>query len=100
MEVLQFGDDVPMDGKAVVEENKKKGPSVSLDDFSLLKVIGKGSFGKVMLVRKKDSGVLYAMKVLAKENIVKRNQVSGSCIGWLSPVSALDDSCWDRCSTH
>ena len=48
---------------------------VSLRDFSLLKVVGKGSFGKVMQVRKKDTGRIYAMKVLHKSNIVKRNQV-------------------------
>jgi len=39
-------------------------------------VIGKGSYGKVMLVRYKDrSNEVYAMKMLRKENIVKRNQV-------------------------
>ncbi|CEM32786.1 unnamed protein product [Vitrella brassicaformis CCMP3155] len=51
---------------------------VALDDFVLLKVIGKGSYGmycKVMLVRHKTDGCIYAMKMLRKENIVKRNQV-------------------------
>ncbi|RHY10546.1 hypothetical protein DYB36_011259, partial [Aphanomyces astaci] len=47
---------------------------VTLEDFHLVKVIGKGSFGKVILVRKRDSGIVYAMKVLRKENIIKRNQ--------------------------
>jgi hypothetical protein len=46
-----------------------------LRDFSLLKVVGKGSFGKVMQVRKRDTGRIYAMKVLHKSSIVKRNQV-------------------------
>merc|ERR1719506_2074605 len=48
---------------------------VTLGEFAQIKVIGKGSFGKVMLVRKKDTAVLYAMKVLTKTNIIKRNQV-------------------------
>ncbi|KAF0720212.1 Aste57867_481 [Aphanomyces stellatus] len=48
---------------------------VTLEDFHLVKVIGKGSFGKVLLVRKRDNGLVYAMKVLRKENIIKRNQV-------------------------
>ena len=48
---------------------------VSLHDFTLLKVVGKGSFGKVMQVRKRDSKRVYAMKVLHKSNIVRRNQV-------------------------
>jgi serine/threonine protein kinase len=38
-------------------------------------VIGKGSFGKVTLVRKKTSGNLYAMKVLSKSHILKRKQI-------------------------
>jgi hypothetical protein len=48
---------------------------MTLTDFELIRVIGKGSFGKVMLVRKKDSMTLYAMKVLNKGNVVKRKQV-------------------------
>ena len=47
-----------------------------MDDFDLLKVIGKGSFGKVMQVRKKDNGKIYAMKVLKKEQLVARKQVA------------------------
>ena len=49
--------------------------TVSLDDFDLLKVIGRGSFGKVMQVRKKDTNKIYAMKILKKETIIARNQV-------------------------
>jgi len=49
----------------------------SLDDFKLVRVLGKGSYGKVMLVQNKRdaSGTVYAMKMLRKENIVKRNQI-------------------------
>lgn len=41
-------------------------------------MLGKGSFGKVMLVKKKDdsSGTLYAMKTLRKAALVKRNQLA------------------------
>jgi len=46
-----------------------------LDDYTLLKVLGKGSFGKVLLVRKKSNHKLYAMKVLRKEQVVMRRQV-------------------------
>ncbi len=49
---------------------------VDLKDFLLLKVLGKGSFGKVMQVRKKDNGRVYAMKVLHKANIIRRKQVA------------------------
>jgi serine/threonine protein kinase len=36
----------------------------------LLKVIGKGGFSKVFLVRKKDSGLLFAMKVMEKSFVM------------------------------
>lgn len=48
----------------------------TLDDFKLVRVLGKGSYGKVMLVQNKKEGSqrVYAMKMLRKENIMKRNQ--------------------------
>jgi serine/threonine protein kinase len=49
--------------------------SVGPNDFEYLAVIGRGSFGKVFQVRKKDSGCIYAMKVIKKENVIKRNAV-------------------------
>ncbi|CDW73224.1 protein kinase 2 [Stylonychia lemnae] len=48
---------------------------VSKDDFQILKVIGRGSFGKVFLVKKRKSGQLFAMKVLKKHDVLKRNQI-------------------------
>ncbi|KJE95183.1 AGC/AKT protein kinase, variant [Capsaspora owczarzaki ATCC 30864] len=48
---------------------------VTIDDFDLLKVLGKGSFGKVMQVRKKDTGRIYAMKILVKDTLVARDEV-------------------------
>lgn len=51
-------------------------PSLTPDDFELLKVVGKGSFGKVFQVRKRDTGQIYAMKVLKKEQLLKRKQVA------------------------
>jgi serine/threonine protein kinase len=52
-----------------------------VEDFDLLKVIGKGAFGKVMLVRKKvpdgscNPNAIYAMKVLKKASVFAKNQV-------------------------
>ena len=48
---------------------------VTVDDFELLNVVGRGSFGKVMQVKKKDTGKIYAMKVLKKKALVARRQV-------------------------
>ena len=52
-----------------------KGKMISLESFHIIKVIGKGSFGKVFLVREKASNELFAMKVLKKDYIIKKNQV-------------------------
>lgn len=53
---------------------------LDVSDFDLLKVVGKGAFGKVMLVRRKKdggpgAGRVYAMKVLSKEAVVRKGQV-------------------------
>lgn len=55
-------------------EAEKKGKSLTLNDFLLLSVIGKGSYAKVILVKKKDTGEVLALKVLKKEMIEKRKQ--------------------------
>jgi len=54
------------------------GKAPSIQDFTLLRVIGKGSFGKVFLVRPTSaisSAEVYAMKVLSKAEVVRRHQV-------------------------
>ena len=43
-------------------------------DFEFLKMIGKGSFGKVLLAKHKKEKRVYAVKVLAKKMILKRNE--------------------------
>ncbi|TFY78076.1 hypothetical protein EWM64_g5935 [Hericium alpestre] len=45
---------------------------LTIEAFDLLKVIGKGSFGKVMQVRKKDTQRVYALKTIRKANIASR----------------------------
>jgi serine/threonine kinase 38 len=45
-------------------------------DFSPLKVIGKGAFGEVRLVQKKDNGHIYAMKILRKNDMLLKEQVA------------------------
>lgn len=45
-----------------------------IDDFLLLKVIGKGSYGTVMLSKKKDTGEVLAIKMLKKSYLKKRKQ--------------------------
>lgn len=49
---------------------------LSLDDFHTVKVIGKGAFGEVRLVQKKDTGKIYAMKTLLKSEMYKKDQLA------------------------
>ena len=60
------------------DDDEKDGRNLAVDDFDLLKVIGKGAFGKVLLVRRKDGpnmGQVYAMKVLKKSVVAAKDQV-------------------------
>ena len=57
----------------VVEKQNEKSGNVTKNDFEMISIIGKGSYGKVSLVKKKDTGQLYALKVLKKSEIVRRN---------------------------
>ncbi|RHY61183.1 hypothetical protein DYB38_011531, partial [Aphanomyces astaci] len=47
----------------------------STDDFEPLRFIGQGSFGRVLLVRKKRQNQLFAMKILSKQSVVQKEQV-------------------------
>lgn len=49
---------------------------LSLEDFTTVKVIGKGAFGEVRLVQKKDTGKIYAMKTLLKSEMYKKDQLA------------------------
>jgi serum/glucocorticoid-regulated kinase 2 len=48
--------------------------ATSLKDFSILSVIGKGTYAKVLLVRQLKDNQLYALKVLKKKYIQEKNQ--------------------------
>jgi serine/threonine protein kinase len=46
------------------------------EDFEVLKLIGKGTFGQVFQVRKKDTRRIYAMKVLSKKVIIQKKEIA------------------------
>lgn len=46
------------------------------EDFEILRLLGKGTFGKVYQVKSRDSNRIYAMKVLSKKVIVKKKEIA------------------------
>ena len=46
------------------------------NDFEILRLLGKGTFGQVFQVKKSDSKRVYAMKVLSKQVIVKKKEIA------------------------
>ena len=49
---------------------------ISCSTFEFIKVLGKGSYSIVTLVRKKDTGVLYAMKSIEKQRVLQEMTVN------------------------
>ncbi|KAF8315706.1 AGC/Akt protein kinase [Clavulina sp. PMI_390] len=54
----------------------RKQRPLSMESFELMKVVGKGTFGKVMQVRKRDTSRIYAMKTIRKAHIASRNEIT------------------------
>ena len=53
---------------------------VTLNDFKILKVIGRGTFGKVCLVQYKLTKKYYAMKIMRKNVILENGQVTNTLL--------------------
>ncbi|KAK7206888.1 kinase-like domain-containing protein [Myxozyma melibiosi] len=77
-----FGDkmvppSMPTSFRRTYSSNSIKVGSVEVgpQSFDKIKLLGKGDVGKVYLVREKKSGRLYAMKVLSKREMIKRNKI-------------------------
>lgn len=49
---------------------------LSVDDFEALSLIGRGAFGEVRLVRRRDTRELLALKSMLKKSMVAKNQVA------------------------
>ena len=66
-------EELKMKEMAKAREERKK---IKIKDFESLALIGKGAFGEVRLVRKIESGNIYALKTMIKEAMVLKNQVA------------------------
>eukprot|EP00808_Paulinella_micropora_P028158 g48717.t1 len=65
---------------------------VKKEDFQKHKTIGRGAFGEVQVVEKKDDHDIFAMKILKKTEMLKKNQVAH--IRAERDVLALADNPW------
>ena len=44
-----------------------------MDDFEIIKTIGRGSVGKILLVKYKNTGDLYTIKSMRKDQLLSEN---------------------------
>jgi serine/threonine protein kinase len=68
------------EGKQDQSEVTAINPLMSVRDFKLLRVIGKGSYAKVLQVRMKSNKKIYAMKILLKQHLVSRNVADNAMV--------------------
>jgi RAC serine/threonine-protein kinase len=66
---------VDMFGRRGKRQHKSGLSKVTLENFEFIKVLGKGTFGKVILCREKATNHLYAIKILKKEVIIRKDEV-------------------------
>ena len=64
-----------VDSGVKIEGNHAVNRGFGFGDFDLIKVIGRGSYAKVLLVRLKQTNRLYAMKVIKKELVCDEEDI-------------------------
>lgn len=65
----------PAESNKITLSNAFKFSQMSMDDFRLLSVLGRGHFGKVILCQHKKSSEYFAIKALKKGDIIARDEV-------------------------
>lgn len=74
------------------EETRSRRKKMTVDDFERLTIIGRGAFGEVRVCRHKGSKKVYAMKIMKKGEMLKKNQVQH--IRAEKNILALADNPW------
>ncbi|KAK7590415.1 hypothetical protein V9T40_002028 [Parthenolecanium corni] len=64
-----------LDQREGSKKSSTKSEGMSMDDFYLLSVLGRGHFGKVILCKYKHTGEYFAIKALKKGDIIARDEV-------------------------
>ena len=70
-------DDIPIQIKSKTIFSKIDSiPNANLEDFKILKILGRGAFGKIYLVQHKQNKLYYAMKSIKKEYLENEKEVN------------------------
>lgn len=69
----------------------KKSEIISRQSFEIIEKLGEGSYATVWLVKKKDTGKLYGMKVLEKQTILKYDKIKA--VYWERDILELVCDC-------
>ena len=64
---------------------------ISIDDFDLIRVIGRGNFAKVLMAELKSTGKIYALKVVKKESMLEDEEND-----WVQ----VEKNVFEICSNH
>jgi len=74
------GTSIAKPSDSTTTEKKEKKKKVSMSDFTILQLIGRGSYGEVSLVRKKTKGKakgeVFAMKIMKKRKGLKERHIA------------------------
>ena len=72
-EEIKFINDAIYEAKSrssTLYSHKSEVEKTKLEDFQTIRIVGKGSYGKVYLVKNQNTGNLYAMKIIRKDLLI------------------------------
>ncbi|KAG9118678.1 hypothetical protein FRC07_006692 [Ceratobasidium sp. 392] len=73
--VVEDGEPATGTKKVKKKKEKKAAKKVVVDDFEMMRVLGKGCAGKVLLVRHRASTELYALKAITKRHVLAHQEL-------------------------
>ena len=68
-------DDLREHGSSLLFSSTRYESEITLDDFDIINILGKGAFGKVYLTRMKENSKLYAIKTIRKDVVIETDQI-------------------------